>query len=117
MIAIDVLWFEWAANLLKGIEVDLVTMGSPFTHLYQYYFPNRYPELFVGPNLNQAWGSHFTTTVKLWLNIYRVDDFVGTYIDGNGTFPTNVCIAAGGHTGYWHETAALQAMSPYLPGR
>jgi hypothetical protein len=117
MIAIDVLWFTWAANRLHGIEVDLVTMGSPFTHLYQYYFPNRYPPLFIDGGLNDQWGSHLTTTVKSWLNIYRVDDFVGTHIDGNGTFPTNVCIAAGGHTGYWHQREALEAMRECLPGR
>jgi hypothetical protein len=119
MIAIDVLWFEWAANRLHGIEVDLVTMGSPFTHLYQYYFPNRYPPLFVAGGLSPKWGSHFTKTVRSWLNVYRVDDFVGTHIDGDssGRFPENICIASGGHTGYWHEAAALKAMSQYLPGR
>jgi len=119
MIAIDVLWLGWAANRLKGIDVDLVTMGSPFTHLYQYYFPDRYPALFKGSTLSPAWGSHLRTTVKRWMNIYRVDDFVGTNVDGDsaGDFPQNICIAAGGHTGYWSQPAALQAMSDLLPGR
>ena len=120
MIAIDVLWLEWARRRLAGVQVDLVTMGSPFTHLYQYYFPNRYPPLFVGNNLHtQEWGSDLDSTVNCWLNIYRVDDFVGTHIDGRGlgTFPSNRCIPADGHTGYWHQREALQAMSECLPGR
>jgi hypothetical protein len=116
MIAIDVLWLEWAANRLRGIDVDLVTMGSPLTHLYQHYFPDRYPPLFEASNLNPDWGTHLTGTVKRWVNIYRVDDFVGTHVDGHGTFPINVCIQAGGHTGYWSEPEALRAMSAYLPG-
>jgi len=122
MIAIDVLWLEWTANRLKNIDVSLVTMGSPLTHLYQYYFPHRYPALFVDPvarALNKDWGTDLTTTVNRWVNIYRVDDFVGTHIDGdsNGTFPRNICIGKGGHTGYWSEPEAIQEMRPYLPGR
>lgn len=121
MIAIDVLWLEWAFNRLKGIDVDLVTMGCPFTHLYQYYFPHRYPPLFDGNTLDTTkWeGSRLDSTVQRWLNIYRIDDFVGTHVDGNesGTFPVNTCIRAGGHTGYWHQCEALVAMRSYLPGR
>lgn len=117
MIAIDVLWLEWAANRLRGIDVDLVTMGSPFTHLYQHYFPDRYPPLFDGSDLNRRdWGTHLPSTVQRWLNIYRVDDFVGTHIDGSEGFPTNICIPAGGHTGYWRQREALCAISACLPG-
>ena len=49
VIALDVLWYNWTADLLKKRQVQnlfLITMGSPFTHLYQYYFPLRYPPLF-----------------------------------------------------------------------
>ena len=119
--AIDVLWLEWAANLLAGKVVYLITMGSPFTHLYQYYFPHRYPPLFVGPTrsqLNPLWGSWIQKTVRSWANIYRVDDFIGTHIegDGAGNFPRNYCVAAGGHTWYWREQGVLHLMLPYLPG-
>ena len=82
VIAIDVLWFDWAERLLEGKQVNLVTMGSPFTHLYQHYFPLRYPELFLNGKFNSSketgWGllSH---TVSSWWNVFRVDDFVGTY--------------------------------------
>jgi hypothetical protein len=116
MIALDVLWLEWTANRLRGVDVDLVTMGSPFSHLYQYYFPDRYPPLFEGTNLNPDWGAHLTSTVRRWVNIYRVDDFVGTHVDGTETFPINICIPAGGHTGYWCQIEALEAMGACLPG-
>ena len=50
VIALDVLWYNWTADLLKRRQVQnlfLITMGSPFTHLYQYYFPVRYPPHFL----------------------------------------------------------------------
>ena len=119
MIAIDVLWLEWAARRLAGKEVYLVTMGSPFTHLYQHYFPHRYPPLFSPGGSSEDWGTDLRRTVRSWLNVYRVDDFVGTYVDGDDTsaFPINTSLAAGGHTGYWRQREALEAMRPYLPGR
>jgi hypothetical protein len=116
MIAIDVLWLEWASNRLEGVKVDLVTMGSPLTHLYQHYFPERYPSLFEGGNPDPAWGTELAKTVKRWVNIYRVDDFVGTEVVGRENYPVNVCLKAGGHTGYWSEEEALKAMSAFLPG-
>jgi hypothetical protein len=116
MIAIDVLWLKWASNRLKNVTVDLVTMGSPLTHLYQHYFPERYPSLFEGVGPDPGWGEDLARTVKRWVNIYRVDDFVGTNVVGRENYPINICLPAGGHTGYWSEEAALQAMSPFLPG-
>lgn len=115
--AIDVLWLEWTANLLAGKEVYLVTMGSPFNHLYQHYFPHRYPPLFKDEKFNENdWGS-LRKTIRTWTNIYRIDDFIGTRIDGDPArqFPTNRCLSTGGHTRYW-EKDVLEIMSPFLPG-
>jgi len=117
--AIDVLWLEWAARLLAGKEVYLITMGSPFTHLYQYYFPQRYQPLFPdGNQCTTAWGPSLQQTIRVWTNVYRVDDFIGTRIDGDsaGQFPVNRCLDAGGHTSYWQQSDAVQLMLPYLPG-
>jgi hypothetical protein len=95
-------------------------MGSPFTHLYQYYFPHRYPPLFRDGQFNERdWGSSFPQTIREWRNIYRVDDFIGTHIDGDGAgqFPLNRCLVAGGHTSYWGREDVLQLILPYLPGQ
>lgn len=56
--------------------VDLVTMGSPFEHLYQYYFPASYPTL----ERKFARWEILQSRIARWVNIFRVDDFVGTHI-------------------------------------
>jgi len=119
MTAIDALRLEWAATLLAGKELYLITMGSPFTNLYQYYFPHRYPPLFtIGSQCTEAWGPSLRQTIRVWTNIYRIDDFIGNRIDGDSSsqFPSNHCLAAGGHTGYWQQRDSTQFMLPYLPG-
>ncbi len=82
---------------------SLVTGGSPFTHLYQHYFPAQYPPL------EDAQWDGLRKRVKRWTNVYRVDDFVGTHIDGEdfGTSVSNVGIQRGGHTGYWSDDRFL----------
>ena len=83
--------------------VELVTMGSPVTHLFQHYFPGTYPRDWGDPK----W-THFTDRVARWRNVHRRDDFVGTAIAGEDAAPlagklTNREIAAGRHTDYWTE--------------
>jgi hypothetical protein len=98
-------------------QLDLVTMGSPFTHLYQHYFPERYP-----PLSHASWDG-LRQCVRRWLNVYRVDDFIGTFIEGSGSTtwpgePQNFPLPAGGHTGYWRqpEVLALLREQNTLPG-
>lgn len=119
VIALDVLWLEWARNLLAGRKVSFVTMGSPITHLYGHYFPHRYPPLFADGKLNPAWGQWLDVTVQKWLNIYRVDDYIGTFVDGAPSFPENRRMRKdGGHTGYWGDSEArdLMLQAGVLPG-
>jgi hypothetical protein len=103
---------------LKQPKVDLVTFGSPLTHLYQEYFPYRYHPLFIGDKCN--WGN-FTDHVARWHNVFRIDDFVGTYVDGDARkqFVENVEIHEGGHTDYWkdHEFLRVLLSRRLLPGR
>jgi hypothetical protein len=113
MIAIDVLWLTWTRRLLENVQVRLVTMGSPFTHLYQHYFPARYPPLFAS---HDAWGVGLAATLKAWINIYRIDDYIGTWVDGRDGFPENhPTPTPGGHINYWSDPEALEIMAPYLP--
>jgi hypothetical protein len=100
--AIDALADAGNQRLLRQFsEVKLVTMGSPFTHLYQHYFPAEYPPL--DPK-GERW-KQLTNCVKQWNNIYRTDDFVGTVIApaGFGGKLSNNPVAPGGHTGYWSD--------------
>ena len=62
-----------------GRKVKLVTMGSPYRHLYGHYFPTDFPPsnlLTVAAPLGRK------GLLEDWINIFRVDDFVGTHIDG-----------------------------------
>ena len=130
MIAVDVLSLTglsstsratMTARLKTLAEFHLVTMGSPLTHLYQHYFPFRYP-----PLTDHRWGG-LKHTVKHWINVYRVDDYVGTFItpvpdwmnsSGMGSALINVPIDPGGHVAYWRQPAvfSLTPIKEVLPG-
>ncbi|HEY1376465.1 MAG TPA: hypothetical protein VGF55_06705 [Gemmataceae bacterium] len=121
VIAVDVLAKRQNQRLFKGLaDLRLVTMGSPLTHLYQHYFPKRYPPLW-----ERCWRLLFYR-VRTWVNVYRRDDFVGMDIDfpavpppwwdAKQPFPyRNVPLGPGGHTGYWMQRAALAAIGGELP--
>lgn len=88
----------------EGRELRLVTMGSPYTHVYNRYFPLSFPPHRKRPNLAPG------GVLAGWTNIFRVDDFVGTHIDaprnrpeGNAHphWPTECPVPTGGHTMYW----------------
>jgi len=108
---------------LRTVRVDLVTMGSPISHLYQHYFPDRYPPFYVregGVSIrNLVWGN-WVGLVHSWTNLYRYDDFVGTTIVGDGdfphTFPKNIPLTAlGGHTKYWDHVDVIENLDGVLP--
>lgn len=96
----------WVDDIMKRVQsLTVITFGSPITHIYQQYFPSQYPKL-----------AQVDTIVKLseddrfrWINVYRIDDFVGTYIENSikgadgkvKPFPVNIPIGTGGHTNYW----------------
>lgn len=85
---------RWLADksLPNGV---LVTMGSPVTHIYRRYFPQFFD--IQEPLLRKM----------RWINIFRRDDFVGTYVAGpplrlEGKVE-NIDVAAGGHSGYFTD--------------
>lgn len=103
----------WLASTFS--KTTLVTMGSPLTHLYQHYFGHHYP------SLNAPFWDEFRQQVDAWVNVYRIDDFVGQEID----FPVPVRAVGGlehadstpdcqqyplgcrGHMNYWNDKEAL----------
>ncbi|MDB4292286.1 hypothetical protein N9954_02695 [Maribacter sp.] len=97
---------------LEGFEVKLVTMGSPFTHIYQHYFPTQFKNEEMYKNIKNAVGQNN------WINIYCSDDYVGTYIDNTlfeqnvtiDNFPINIEIGKGGHTGYFEDSRIAQQL-------
>ena len=109
----------WLHNQFNS--VTLVTMGSPFSHLYQNYFQHFYPELEA-----EYWES-LREQLDRWINIYRIDDFVGTKVDfpvgkriptpqhPNG-FYSNHSVGPRGHMNYWVDTEVLKILRWELMG-
>lgn len=112
MIAIEVLNDPELAWLSRHFsEVRLVTMGSPFSHLYQHYFPNLYPPL------DDPHWQELHARLKRWINICRRDDFVGTLIrfpESIGVVPqplcTNHAVGPRGHLNYWSDVEVLDIL-------
>ncbi len=107
LIAIEVLndpELDWLNDEFS--EINLLTMGSPFTHIYQHYFRHLYP------SLDHPHWSNLRDRLKRWVNIFRVDDFVGTEIEFNAEVEANVdCsnhpVPKKGHNNYWCDRRVL----------
>ena len=121
---------DWLRNSFG--KITLVTMGSPVTHLYQHYFGHFYP-----PFSDRFW-STLHQQVDRWVNIFRVDDFVGLDIDF-GHLPqthqdsvsmnrisessqckiqiahcSNHPVGARGHVNYWADAEVLEILKQEL---
>ena len=107
-------------------KTSLVTMGSPLNHLYQHYFGHLYP------SLNEPFWDGLNQRVDRWMNLFRIDDFVGQEVDfpmqpANKTtqswmtnfgasMPDSSSHPLGrhGHTNYWDDEAALKVLRQEL---
>ena len=117
---------DWLNNSFGS--VTLVTMGSPFSHLYQHYFAHCYPKL------DEPFWVYLNQRVDRWVNVFRVDDYVGNEIDfpeplrfGNeqpSTTGTQACITQmrcknipvgpRGHVNYWSDREVLKHLRQEL---
>lgn len=84
-------------------RIDVVTVGSPLTHLYQYYF--------------DEYGRQHPTAASLhpqlatWSNLWRVDDPIGNRVDIIADeFIANEVLPPGGHVNYWKEPRLRQVI-------
>jgi hypothetical protein len=115
MIAIDLLairgedWLKGLPNDCRGI--GLVTMGSPYTHLYNHYFPSSFRPIGDCAKLQPGGG-----VLREWLNIFRIDDFVGTHIGKGvvGVWPEEYPVPPNGHTNYWVDRGVVARLRQFL---
>lgn len=105
MIAIDTLELkgrEWR----QGVgDVSLITMGSPYLHLYAHYFGRSFAKPGARPVLQRVANGGALTS---WVNVFRIDDFIGTHVcpnplgvPGEDLWPREVAVPPNGHTNYW----------------
>ena len=114
VVAIDTLGEDardWLALLAAGSVMKLVTMGSPYTHVHRHYFPNSFPAIDTLSNLAPKAKKGCLTD---WINVFRIDDFVGTFIDPQGVWPEEHPVPANGHTYYWVDENVFPILKKFL---
>ena len=123
VIAMDVLAREgpgWKKASDKDMAITLITMGSPYTHIYNTYFPSGFPPPQNRPALRRTAAGG---VLDAWVNIFRIDDFVGTHIDtdrnkgkpNTGTgWPEERPVLPGGHTGYWVDRKVIPILQKVI---
>ncbi|MGI9426877.1 MAG: hypothetical protein ACR2PA_27110, partial [Hyphomicrobiaceae bacterium] len=99
MIAIDGL--ATARGSTAADSVELVTMGSPYRSIFNYYFPHMFPP----PSLTGLAG------VRSWTNIYRENDFVGTNLDNGSGDIEDIAEPPHGHIGYFSDEAVAKKIA------
>jgi hypothetical protein len=121
---------DWLRNSFG--KISLITMGSPVTHLYQHYFGHLYP------SFSDRFWKTFHQHVDRWVNIFRIDDFVGLDVDFGhlpqthedceameaGVAPnqsrlhfahcSNHAVGARGHVNYWSDVEVLEILKREL---
>jgi hypothetical protein len=88
----------------------LLTFGSPLGTIYQKYF-HEYAASNPVP-------LGIAARLKCWINLYRVDDYIGgRIIAPSGLRVDNHVMGPGGHTGYWTEPDVAEALDAILTGK
>lgn len=98
VIAVRYLQRMFQQNLLpKNVKIQLLTMGSPVSHIYGQYFCCDF-----------ALDASFPKAVA-WKNFYRIGDYVGTTISDPQV--PDFEIGKGGHTEYWTDSRFWAALT------
>lgn len=105
---------DWLAKMKAGSQLSLVTMGSPFTNIHHHYFPSSFKKLSDRPNLLKRQANDQGGVISRWVNIFRIDDFVGTHVDPKGKWPVEVPVGANGHTYYWVDENVFPHLKEFV---
>ena len=92
--------------------IRFVTMGSPISHIYQYYFPDKYPAW----KQDDRW-RHLFARVHTWRHYYRIDDFVGARLQEVPHAKVDFAqtgIGVGGHADYWRDRRFVEGFLALL---
>ena len=91
------------STVLSSVErIDAMTLGSPLSHIYRYYFYDYdVPQPFGPENRPLIYKVHS------WVNMWRIDDPIAGEVDLLAEIE-NVGLGTGGHTDYWREPAVCE---------
>jgi hypothetical protein len=88
-----------------GAKVSLVTMGSPYKNIFNFYFPHLFPPLTA---------NDFPPGTR-WLNIHRSNDYVGGEVSfENGPALIDCKKSAKGHLGYFTDPEVMSEFKDFL---
>lgn len=94
----------------KARRIDILTLGSPLSHLYRYYFA-KYEATSAGPEA-------LNTRLTSWTNMWRVDDPIGNRVDlFGGNVVRNIPLRPGGHVDYWKDPEVIRAILDLIDER
>lgn len=83
--------------LTAASEIHVVSLGSPISHLYQYYFREYY-------ELREKVVPVPIGNLISWTNMWRVDDAIGDKVSLGKLCPVvNRPLGPGGHSNYWRD--------------
>lgn len=106
IIAVDVL-HDFAKRGETADGVELVTMGSPYSAIFNYYFPHMFAPA----------SQELLPNVARWTNIYSENDYVGTRLsDGQGAI-VEVVEPPFGHVAYFENPEVVGRIGDLLTGR
>lgn len=98
------------ASIHRARRIDVLTLGSPLSHLYGYYFA-KYETSSAGPDALNA-------RLTSWTNMWRVDDPIGNRIDFfGGSVVRNIPLRPGGHVDYWKDPEVVRAIIDLIEER
>lgn len=84
-------------------RIDVITLASPLSHIYQHYFRTYEMQTGSAAALNPKLAS--------WTNMWRIDDPIGGRVDiVEGDFIRNEPMRRGGHVNYWREERVCEVI-------
>lgn len=83
-------------SLFDVQRIDVVTIGSPLTHLYRYYFAD------YESKAQNGRPATLMRRVSTWTNMWRIDDPIGAEVDFVDGIE-NRRLGRGGHMDYWRQ--------------
>ena len=91
------------AELRDVKHIDVITLASPLSHIYQHYFHDY--ERATRP------AARLSPRLRSWTNLWRIDDPIGQRVDiVLDDFISNVALGPGGHVNYWKEDEVCEAI-------
>lgn len=93
-----------AQTLFDVSRIDVITLGSPLTHIYSHYFKD-----YDTVTVNDGGKPRLISKVDTWTNLWRIDDPIGHSVNAHPAIE-NIPLPRGGHMDYWKENEVCQRL-------